>query len=114
MPGVVGDVRKLVRWGAYGLAAITSTDRLVLASGTFVSDAAGATPLPARPLVESTGNVGAHQYRIYGLPATDVVWDAARERLYAAVTGQHPTSAISIASINVADQPGRRRRRRGQ
>ena len=51
--------------------------------------------------METTGTAGGYQYRIYDLPANDVLWDAARERLYAAVNGQHRAFGNSIASINV-------------
>ena len=97
----LGLVHKLVRWGTNGLAAITSTNKLVLVRGTFVSDPTGAISLPPGTLVESTGNAGAYQYRVYNLPAHDVLWDSARERLYASVSGEHRAFGNSIASINV-------------
>ena len=100
-PISTGLVHKLVRWGTDGLAAITSTNQLVIVSGTFVSDPAGAIFQPPGALVESTGSAGGYQYRIYDLPANDVLWDAARERLYAAVNGQHRAFGNLIASINV-------------
>ncbi len=103
----------MVRWGTDGLAAITSTNQLIIVRGKFVSDPAGTTPAPAT-LVESTGNAGAYQYRIYDLPANDVLWDAPRERLYASVNGQHRTFGNSIASINVTTNQVVARRRRGQ
>ena len=99
-PNATGLVNKMVRWGTDGLAAITSTNQLIIVSGKFVSDPTGTTPAPAT-LVESTGNSGAYQYRVYDLPANDVLWDAARERLYASVNGQHRAFGNSIASINV-------------
>ena len=99
-PGAVGQVNKLVRWGAYGLTAMTDS-QLVFVSGTFVSEPTGKITLPPGTLVESTGNSGAYQYRVYKLPATDVLWDTARTRLYAAVTGEHAAFGNSIAAINV-------------
>ncbi len=101
-PNATGQVHKLLRWGTNGLAAITSTNQLVIVSGTFVSDPTGVIVQPPGALVESTGTAGAYQYRIYDLPAHDVLWDAARERLYAAVSGQHPAFGNMIASINVS------------
>jgi hypothetical protein len=95
------QVRKLLRWGTDGLAAITTTNELIIASGTFVSNTAGVIVPPPGALVESTGAAGAYQYRIYNLPANDVLWDAARERLYASVNGQHRAFGNSVASINV-------------
>jgi hypothetical protein len=100
-PNLTGQVHKLVRWGTDGLAAITSTNQLIIVRGTFVSDPTGVVLQPPATLVESTGNAGAYQYRVYDLPANDVLWDAARERLYAAVNGQHRAFGNSIASINV-------------
>ena len=96
------QVLRLVRWGQYGLAAITDDNHLVLVSGTFVSEPTGKITLPAASLVESTGSSGAYQYRVYNLPATDVLWDAARSRLYASVTGEHPAFGNSIAAIDVS------------
>ena len=101
-PNTTGQVHKLLRWGTDGLAAITSTNQLIIVSGTFVSAPTGVVIQPPGTLVESTGTAGAYQYRIYKLPANDVLWDAARERLYAAVNGQHRAFGNSIASINVA------------
>ena len=98
-PQAAGLVEKLVRWGTDGLAAITSKAHLIIVRGAFVSDTAGLVPVGN--LVESTGSAGAYQYRVYNLPANDVLWDAARERLYAAVNGQHRAFGNSIASINV-------------
>jgi hypothetical protein len=98
-PNATGLVQRLLRWGTDGLAAITSTNQLIIVSGTFVSDSTGLQP--SATLVESTGTAGAYQYRIYDLPANDVLWDAARERLYAAVSGQHRAFGNSIASIDV-------------
>jgi hypothetical protein len=100
-PNATGQVHKLLRWGTDGLAAITSTNQLVIVSGTFVSDPVGAVVQPPGTLVESTGTAGGYQYRIYDLPANDVLWDAGRERLYASVNGQHRAFGNSIASINV-------------
>ena len=97
-----GQVLKLVRWGSYGLAAITNRNQLLLASGTFVSEPTGKITLPPGGLVESSGNSGAYQYRVYPLPATDVLWDAPRSRLYAAVNGEHNAFGNSIASIDVS------------
>ena len=96
-----GLVNKLLRWGTDGLAAMTSTNLLVIVSGTFVSAPTGAVTQPPGTLVESTGTAGGYQYRIYNLPAHDVLWDAARERLYASVNGQHRAFGNLIASINV-------------
>jgi len=93
-------VKKLLRCGSNALAAVTDS-QLVLVNGTFVTDAAGAGPIPAPALVESTGSSGAYQYRIYDLPAHDVQWDATRDRLYAAVNGKHRVHGNSIAAINV-------------
>lgn len=101
-PNATGQVQKLLRWGTDGLAALTSTNQLIIVSGTFVSEPSDVIVQPAGALVESTGTTGAYQYRIYDLPANDVLWDAARERLYASVTGQHRTFGNLIASINVA------------
>ena len=64
-----------LRWGTDGLAAITSTNQLVIVSGTFVSDPTGGIIQPPGTLVESTGTAGAYQYRVYDLPANDVLWD---------------------------------------
>ena len=100
-PNATGQVHKLVRWGTDGLAAITSTNQLIIVSGTFVSDPPGVIVQPPGALVESTGTAGGYQYRIYDLPANDVLWDAPRERLYAAVNGQHRAFGNLIASINV-------------
>jgi hypothetical protein len=101
-PKLIRDVQKLVRWGTDGLAAITNTNQLIIVSGTFVSAPAGIVIQPPGTLVESTGTAGAYQYRIYNLPANDVLWDAPRERLYASVNGQHRAFGNSIASIDVA------------
>jgi hypothetical protein len=101
-PIFTGLVQKLVRWGTDGLAAITDRNQLVIVSGSFVSDPPGVIVQPPGALVESTGTAGAYQYRVYDLPANDVLWDAARERLYAAVNGKHRAFGNSIASINVA------------
>ncbi|HEX6398380.1 MAG TPA: hypothetical protein VFZ95_13220, partial [Steroidobacteraceae bacterium] len=95
-------VKKLLRCGSNALAAATDS-QLVLVSGSFVTDAAGTGPIssPAPALVESTGSAGAYQYRVYDLPAHDVIWDATRDRLYAAVNGKHRVFGNSIAAINV-------------
>ena len=100
-PNATGQVYKLLRWGTDGLAAITSTGRLIIVSGTFVSDSPGVIVQPPGALVESTGTAGAYQYRVYNLPAYDVLWDAARERLYASVNGTHRAFGNLIASVNV-------------
>jgi DNA-binding beta-propeller fold protein YncE len=98
-PNANGQVQKLLRWGTDGLAAIT-TSQLIIVRGTFVSDPTGGVVVPPA-LVESTGTTGGYQYRIYDLPAHDVLWDSARERLYAAVGGQHRAFGNSIAAIDV-------------
>ena len=99
-------MQKLLRWGTDGLAAITSTNELVIVSGTFVSAPAGVIVQPPGALVESTGTAGAYQYRIYDLPANDVLWDAARERLYAAVNG-HTSCVWKPDCVHQRDhQPG--------
>ena len=67
-----------MRWGTDGLAAITSTNELIIVSGTFVSPIPGVFIQPPGTLVESTGTACAYQYRIYDLPANDVLWHAAR------------------------------------
>jgi hypothetical protein len=100
-PKLIQNVQKLVRWGTDGLAAITNTNQLIIVSGTFVSDPVGAVVLPPGTLVESSGTAGAYQYRIYNLPANDVLWDAGRERLYASVNGNHRAFGNSIAFIDV-------------
>jgi DNA-binding beta-propeller fold protein YncE len=100
IPDVFGNVWKMVRWGPDGLAAIVG-DWVVIVWGGLVSDPTLGIPLPPGNLVESTGNAGAYQYRVYDLPANDVLWDAGRERLYAAVNGTHRAFGNSIAAINV-------------
>ena len=100
VPEFFGDVSKIVRWGPDGLAAAGS-GKLVIVWGNQVSDPPGVISLPPGNLVESTGSAGGYQYRVYKLPATDVHWDAARERLYASVNGEHVAFGNSIASINV-------------
>lgn len=100
-PNREGSIIKLLRWGTNGLAAITTSGQLIIVSGTFVSDTAGTVLVPVGNLVESTGSSGAYQYRVYDLPASDVLWDAARARLYASVTGEHRVFGNSIAAIDV-------------
>ena len=58
-PNATGQVHKLLRWGTNGLAAITSTNQLIIVSGTFVSDPTGVVLQPPGTLVESTGTAGA-------------------------------------------------------
>lgn len=94
------EINKLVRCGSNTLVAM-SASRLVFVSGTFVTETAGAGPIQAPALVESTGSAGAYQYRIYDLPAHDVQWDAMRDRLYASVNGKHRVFGNSIAAIDV-------------
>jgi hypothetical protein len=101
IPNVFGSVDKMVRWGPDGLAA-SASGYLVLVWGSLISDPASVIPPPPPNLVESSGNAGAYQYRVYDLPANDLLWDAARERLYASVNGQHRAFGNSIASINVS------------
>jgi len=98
----MGNVQKLLRWGPFGLAAITDADHLVLVTGKIVSESGiGGIPANVTNLVTATTTVGAYQYRVYALPAYDVKWDEARQRLYASVMGTDETFGNSIASIDV-------------
>ena len=98
----LGAVQKLLRWGPFGLAALTDADHLVLVTGKFVAEhGLGGTPARVTNLVDVTNTVGAYQYRAYQLPAYDVKWDQARQRLYASVSGTDGFFGNTIASIDV-------------
>jgi hypothetical protein len=98
----LGAVQKLLRWGPFGLAALTDADHLVLVTGRFVAES-GISGIPPRVtnLVTATATMGAYQARVYELPAYDVKWDEARQRLYASVSGTDEFFGNSIASIDV-------------
>jgi YVTN family beta-propeller protein len=103
IPAAAGQVRKLVRWGKYGLAAITDRHRLVLASGTFVSDvASSALTVDGASLQTRRDNQGEYQFRLLTIPTKSVTWDPPRGLIYAAIDGSSQQYGNSVVAIDPA------------
>jgi DNA-binding beta-propeller fold protein YncE len=93
---------RLVRWGTSGLACLTESGTVVIASGTFVTDR-GAASLAASAITPPPPGVPgsvAFEYSVANIPVNDLVWDPRREVMYLAMSSTSPIAPNSIATFD--------------
>ncbi|HKQ78493.1 MAG TPA: hypothetical protein VJ810_32635 [Blastocatellia bacterium] len=99
--GVNGAVNRLIRWGANGLAFVTSAGQLFLIQTSLVSSDPILTPTPP-PLPTPTATPLTTQIRQITIAANDLVFDSAGQTIYASVGSQGGPRANTIMPINPA------------
>src|SRR5262245_17180060 len=97
--GVNGAVNRLIRWGANGLAFVTSAGQLFLVQTSLVSSDPIVTPTPP-PLPTPTATPLTTQIRQITIAANDLVFDSAGQMIYTSVGSQGGARANTITPIN--------------
>lgn len=100
--GVNGAVTRLIRWGANGLAFVTSSGGVFLVQTVLVSADPIVTPTPPPPLPTPTPQPLTTQIRQITLAANDLVYESVGQRIYASVGSQGGERANTITPINPA------------
>jgi hypothetical protein len=94
-----------VAWGAHGLAVPTgTTPGLIVASGSFADSGGGAPASMFAPVLAGgtvNGTMGALQYEVYDISATDTVADSCGH-VYVSISGTSPFLPNSIAAFDPA------------
>lgn len=102
IPGVVGTTGGLIRWGANGFAFRTSGGQLFLIQTLLVPSSEpipDPSPTPAPPAPTPTPITTVRQIN---LPNNDIVYDAARQIIYASVPSAAGLNGNSLAPIDPA------------
>lgn len=103
IPNVSGDGTSLVRWGANGLAFRTTNNEVYLIQTTFIpSSETIPTPTPpVSPTPTATPSPYAAFIRQINLPANDLVYNQATQKIYASVPSSAGAgSGNSVTTLN--------------
>lgn len=101
IPGIVGDPKSFVRWGANGFAFRTSTNQLFVLRSSLVPSSES-TDMPLAPAAATTAPtpVPSSIVRQISLPNNDLIYDSSRGTIYASVPAYAGSIGNSIASVD--------------